>query len=232
MKENHQRNKIKKMKAIDIIISDVAPLKTSDTAEYALRVMEEFKVSHLPIVNNEVFLGVISESDILSEEDLSQAIGSIKLSLNRAAIFENQHVYEVLKLISETRLSIIPVLNAKNHYLGSITLYDLVQNVSTLTAISNPGAIIILEMFTHDYLLSQIASIVESNDAKILSLYIQEQTDSTKMNVIIKINKNDISSIVSTFNRYNYIIKESFSESDYFDMLNDKYDEFLSWLNI
>lgn len=220
------------MKAIDIIISDVAPLKTSDTAEYALRAMEEFKVSHLPIVNNEVFLGVISESDILSEEDLSQAIGSIKLSLNRAAIFENQHVYEVLKLISETRLSIIPVLNAKNHYLGSITLYDLVQNVSTLTAISNPGAIIILEMYTHDYLLSQIASIVESNDAKILSLYIQAQTDSTKMNVIIKINKNDISSIVSTFNRYNYIIKESFSESDYFDMLNDKYDEFLSWLNI
>lgn len=220
------------MKAIDMSISDIAPLKTSDTAEYALRMMEEFKVSHLPIVNNEVFLGVVSESDILSEEDLSQAIGSIKLSLNKVAVFDNQHIYEVLKLISETPLSIIPVLNAKNHYLGSITLYDLVLSMSTLTAISNPGAVIILEMFTHDYLLSQIASIVESNDAKILSLYIQTQTDSTKMNVIIKINKNDISSIVSTFNRYNYIIKESFSESDYFEMLNDKYDEFLSWLNI
>lgn len=90
------------MKAIDITISEITPLKTSDTAEFALKMMEEFKVSHLPIVNNEVFLGVIAESDILSEQDLSQAIGSIKLSLNRAAVFENQHIYEVLKLISKT----------------------------------------------------------------------------------------------------------------------------------
>ncbi len=220
------------MKAIDITTSGITPLKTSDTAEFALRMMEEFKVLHLPIVNNEDFLGVIAESDILGEQNHSQPIGSFKLSLNRASVYENQHIYEVLKRISETRLSIIPVLNAKNHYLGAITLYDLVQCVSTLTAISNPGAIIILEMFTHDYLLSQIASIIESNDAKILSLYIQTNSDSTKMDVIIKINKNDISSIISTFNRYNYIIKESFSESDYFDMLNDRYDEFLSWLKI
>jgi acetoin utilization protein AcuB len=197
-----------------------------------LRMMEEFKVTHLPIVNNEDFLGVISESDILGEEDQTQAIGSIKLSLNRASVFENQHVYDVLKLIAENRLSIIPVLNNKNHYLGAITLYNLVQFVSSLTAISNPGAVIVLEMYTHDYVLSQIASIVESNDAKILSLYIQTHNDSTKMDVILKISKNDISSIINTFNRYNYIIKESFSESDYFDMLNDRYDEFLSWLNI
>lgn len=220
------------MKAIEITSNGITPLKTSDTAEYALRMMEEFKVTHLPIVNNEDFLGVISETDILEEKDLSQAIGSIKLSLNRASVFENQHVYEVIKLIAENRLSIIPVLNNKNHYIGAITLYNLIQFVSSLTAISNPGAVVVLEMYTHDYVLSQIASIVESNDAKILSLYVQTQNDSTKMNVILKISKNDISSIIGTFNRYNYVIKESFSESDYFDMLNDRYDEFLSWLNI
>jgi acetoin utilization protein AcuB len=220
------------MKAIEITSNGITPLKTSDTAEFALRMMEEFKVTHLPIVNNEDFLGVISESDILSEQDLSQAIGSIKLSLNRASVFENQHVYDVLKLIADSRLSIIPVLNNKNHYMGAITLYNLVQCISNLTAISNPGAVIVLEMYTHDYVLSQIASIIESNDAKILSLYIKPHTDSTKMDVILKISKNDITSIIGTFNRYNYIIKESFSESEYFDMLNDRYDEFLSWLNI
>lgn len=220
------------MKAIDIITKGITPLKTSDKAEYALRMMEECKVSHLPIVNNEDFLGVISETDILSENDLQLPIGAYKLSLSRASVFENQHIYDVFKIIAESKLSILPVLNAKNHYLGVITLTDLCQSISLITAISNPGAVIVLEMFTHDYLLSQIASIVESNDAKILSLYIQSQVDSTKMDVILKINKNDISTIISAFNRHNYLIKESFSESEYFDMLNTRYDEFMSWLNI
>ena len=155
-----------------------------------------------------------------------------KLSLNRASVFETQHIYDVFKIFSELKLSVLPVLNAKNHYLGVITITDLCQGISTLTAVSNPGAVIVLEMFTHDYLLSQIASIVETNDAKILSSYILSHVDSTKMDVILKINKNDISSIISAFNRHNYLIKESFSESEYFDMLNDKYDEFMSWLNI
>ncbi len=220
------------MKAIDLTTTGIAPLKTSDKGDYALRIMEEYKVSHLPIVNNESFLGLISEADILSENNIKLAIGAYNLSLNMTSIFETQHIYDVFKNFSESKLTILPVVDAKNTYLGVITLVDLCQSISQLTAVSNPGAVIVLEMFSHDYLLSQIATIVESNDAKILSVYIHSHPKSTKMDVILKINKNDISSIIPTFNRFNYIVKESFSESEYFDMLNSKYDEFLTWLNI
>ncbi len=220
------------MKAIDITTKGITPLKTSDKGDYAIRMMEECKVSHLPIVNNEDFLGLISEADILSENNIQLAIGAYTLSLNRVSVFESQHIYDVFKIFSESKLTVLPVLNGKNHYLGVITLADLCHSISQLTAVSNPGAVVVLEMFAHDYLLSQIANIVESNDAKILSVYIHSNIDSTKMEVILKINKNDISSIIPTFNRFNYIVKESFSESEYFDMLNTKYDEFMTWLNI
>jgi len=84
----------------------------------------------------------------------------------------------------------------------------------------------------HDYSLSEISRIVESNDAKILSLYISSHTDSTKLEVTIKINRTDLSAIIQTFNRYNYTIKASFHQSEYVDDLKDRFDSFMSFLNI
>lgn len=220
------------MKAVDIITNEIVPLKTSDSGDFALRQMEELKVSHLPIVNSEDFLGLISEEDILNQEDTAQSIGTYSLSLSRAAIFDTQHFYDVIKIIDEEKITLLPVVDHKNQYLGAITLQNVCHQLTQITAISNPGAVIVLEMFVHDYLMSQIAQIVESNDAKIMSMYVSNHADSTKMDVILKINKNDITSIIATFNRYNYIIKETFSESDYYEMLNSRYDEFISWLNV
>jgi hypothetical protein len=80
--------------------------------------------------------------------------------------------------------------------------------------------------------LSEIARIVESNDAKILSSYISSHIDSTKLEVTIKINRTDLSAIIQTFNRYNYTIKASFHQSEYVDDLKDRFDSFMSFLNI
>jgi len=220
------------MKAVNIITNEITPLKTSDSGDFALRQMEELKVLHLPIVNNEDFLGLISEEDILNQEDTAQSIGTYSLSLSRAAIFDSQHFYDVIKIIDEEKITLLPVVDSKNQYLGAISLQTVCHQLGKITAVSNPGAVIVLEIFVHDYLMSQIAQIVESNDAKIMSMYVSNHADSTKMDVILKINKNDITSIIATFNRYNYIIKETFSESDYYEMLNSRYDEFISWLNV
>ena len=89
-----------------------------------------------------------------------------------------------------------------------------------------------LELNLHDYSLSEISRIVESNDAKILSLYISSHMDSTKLEVTIKINRTDLSAIIQTFNRYNYTIKASFHQSEYVDDLKDRFDSFMSFLNI
>jgi signal-transduction protein with cAMP-binding, CBS, and nucleotidyltransferase domain len=220
------------MYARELISEDIPPLKTSDTGERALAWMDEFRVSHLPIVNNVDFLGLISESDILDFNSSREPIGGHSLNLSRPYVFDYQHTYDVLKVMSSLKLSVIPVLNDKEQYLGLIHLSTLLQHFAEMASIKESGGLLVLELNLHDYSLSEIARIVESNDAKILSSYISSHIDSTKLEVTIKINRTDLSAIIQTFNRYNYTIKASFHQSEYVDDLKDRFDSFMSFLNI
>ena len=220
------------MLASELIKDLIPPLKTSDTGLKALNWMEEFKVTHLPIVNKEDFLGIISEDDILALNKPEEPIGNHPLSLIRPFVKEDQHVYEVIKLITKMKLSLVPVLSVREQYLGVITIPDLMDATAVLTAVNNPGGIIILEMNVNDYSLSEIAQIVESDDASILSLYVANQPDSTKLEVILKINKIDLTRIIASFNRYEYHVKASYHESEFNEDMQDRFDSFMNYLNI
>ncbi len=220
------------MLAKELISDIILPLKTSDTGITALNWMEEFRVSHLPIVNNQDFLGLISEADIYEMNSYEEPLGNHALSLQKPYVMEHQHVYDVIRQVYEHKLTLIPVINANNHYLGSITLQCLVKYFARLAAVDNPGGIIVLEMGVRDYSLSEIAQIVESNDASILSLYINVLPDSNRMEVTLKINRMDIGAVIQTFNRFNYEIKASFFEDDYNDTLRDRYESLMKFLDI
>ena len=220
------------MYARELISEDIPPLKTSDTGERALAWMDEFRVSHLPIVNNVDFLGLISESDILDFNSASEPIGGHHLNLIRPYVFDYQHTYDVLKVMSSLKLSVIPVLNEQEQYLGLIHLSTLLQHFAEMASMKESGGLLVLELNIHDFSLSEIARIVESNDAKILSLYISSHIDSNKLELTVKINRTDLSPIIQTFNRYNYTIKASFHQSEYVDDLKDRFDSFMSFLNI
>ena len=181
------------MLAINLVSDEIPPLKTSDTGSVALHWMEDFKLTELPIVNNTAFLGLIRESDILDMNDPDAPIGNHKLSLEKISVNQYEHIYEVLHKISSLKLSLIPILDDKENYLGVISLPMLIESISKLAAIRDVGGILQLELNVNDYSLSEIASIVESNGAKILSSYIHTHDDSTKMDVTIKINKTDLS---------------------------------------
>lgn len=220
------------MLAIDLISEDIPALKTTDTGTLALQWMEDYKVSDLPVVKNNLFIGIINENDVLNFKDPDIAIGKQKLNLNPIAVISNEHIYEVLNKISSGRLSIMPIIDKEGIYLGVISLYILIQSISKLTAINDIGGILQLELNINDYSLSEIASIVESNGGKILSSYVHTHTDSTKMDVTIKINKSDLSGIIQTFERYNYSIAASFHKSEMEDLLKQRYQEFLHFLNM
>jgi acetoin utilization protein AcuB len=216
------------------LISDIIPhLMTSDSGIKALIWMEIFKVSHLPIVNNDEFLGLISDTDIYNLNESDQSIGAHPLSLIRPYVYRDQHIYEVISLVSKLNLTIIPVLNEQNHYIGCITLQDLTTHFAKLAVVNEPGAILILELNIHDYLLTEIAQIVESNDSKILSLYVSSFKDSTKLNVTLKLNTSNLSSIVQTFERYNYNIQASFLEDEELEHFYDeRFESFMNYLDI
>jgi len=220
------------MFAKDLTDDALLPAKTSDTGSLALAWMDEYKVSHLPIVNNENYLGLISEEDIYTSNAFDEPLGNHKLTLNNPFVTENQHIFDVLKLVTSLKLSLVPVLDHKNNYLGVITLRKLVEKFAETTSINNPGAIIILEINANDYSLSEIAQIVESNDTKILSLYITSLPDSTQMDVTLKLNRMDIAALLQTFNRYNYNVKAILAEQENNDDLQDRYDSLMKYLSI
>lgn len=216
------------------LISDIIPaIRTQDTGLKALNWMEIFRISHLPIIDEEEFMGLISDSDIYDFNQVDEKIGNHKLSLIRPFVYEDQHVYDITSIVSRMGISIVPVLDKKNKYLGVITLHDLVRYFADFSAVKNMGAVIILEMSIHDYSLTEIANIVESNEVKILSSYIRELPESTKMEVILKLNKQEIASVLQTFERYEYHVKASYSDDETVqDFLNDRYDSFLNYLNL
>ena len=226
------KQKLCDMIASEMIKDGILALKTSDTGKTALSWMEDYKVSHLPIVNNEELLGLISELDIYNFNDFDEPLGNHKLSLDNAYVNEHQHIYDVLQLVYEKNLTLVPVLDDKNRYLGVITLQTLISSFARSLSVNNPGGIIVLEMSYNDYSLTEIANIVESNDAKILSTFIFTHPQSVKMDIYLKINRNEIDAIVKTFLRYDYFVKAIFSEDNDTGNLKERYESFIKYLNI
>ncbi|HFB61912.1 MAG TPA: CBS domain-containing protein [Bacteroidetes bacterium] len=220
------------MIAKDLISDGIMPLKTSDTGKTALSWMEEYKVSHLPIVNNQEFLGLISELDIYNLNSFDEPLGNHKLSLQHPYVFETQHIYDVLKLVNEQNLSLVPVLNDKGNYLGSIGLQNLVKYFARALSVDNPGGIIVLEMTYNNYSLTELAKIVEENDAKILSTFLINHEDSTRLDVFLKLNTVEISSVLKTLERYDYFVKASFGHEDDRDDLRERYNSLMNYLNV
>ena len=216
------------------LISEIVPaLKTSDTGVQALTWMEIFRVKHLPIVNHREFLGLISDQDIYDLNNPDEPVGNHNLSLKKPFINEDQHIYEVIEVLSRLELTLVPVLNKEKDFLGVVTQEDLTKAFSNLSGMQHPGGIIVLEMNNNDYSLTEISNIVESNDARILSLYISSSEDMSKLRVTLKLNITDLTPIIETFNRYSYNIFASYMTSENLDeFYQDRYDEFLNYLNI
>lgn len=219
------------MIAEQLVSNEIIPLRTSDLGEEALGMMNEFYVRHLPIVNNRELLGLISEDDILNF-DPNEAVGSYSLSLTRPYVNASDHIYEVMRTLAESHLTLVPVVDDANDYVGVITQEDLLSYFSTTMAFSELGSIIVLEVHRRDYSLAEIARIVESENAIILSSFVSSQIDSPMMEVSIKINTNNINAIIATFQRFDYQIQASFSESAFSDSLRERYDSLMTYLNV
>lgn len=220
------------MLAYELITEEVPSLKPTDTGKKVLDWMEDFRISHLPVVNKREFLGLISYTDMLDLNDTKKTIEHLRLSMIKAFVREDYHIFDVLKVISNHSVSAVAVLDANNNYMGIITADSIIQKIANMPFVHEPGSIVILEMNIKDYSLSQIAQLVEGNDAKILNMHINAHHDSTKIEVTLKINKEDLSPILQTFNRYNYTVKATFHQNNLNDDLKKRYDEFIHFLNI
>ncbi len=217
-----------------LIISTLPePIQITETGADILYHLDENRLQDMPVVENGRLIGSISDNDIYAFADPDLPLKKQKLNLKKDFVYDYQHLIDVVKVMASSKLTILPVVDENENYTGCISLSRLVEKLAEMLEVENPGSFIILEINQNDYVLSEIAQIVESQDAKILNLFVVNSSNTTKADVILKINTFEIQSLIQTFNRYNYIIKATYTESEkMYDDLRERYDSLMKYLSI
>lgn len=215
----------------EIISNRTYAVSPFDQVELLVERMAEHKTAQLPVVEENSYTGLVVEEELL-DLPATTVLKQSGITFRPVFIYDNQHVYDALRLFNMHQLDILPVLDNQNHYLGSIALADLMRALSVITAVEVSGGIIVLEIGNRDNALSQIAKIVESANAQVLSSYVRAFPDSTKLEVTLKVNRTEISDIVAAFLRYDYLITNTYNDIREHDTTRDRYDHLIHYLNI
>ena len=197
---------------------------------HVLNLMDELRVNDLPVVENGLFLGLANESDFLNAEVYQGEIQA-DLDLLNVSVSPDSHVLDVLKVISENDVTVVPVVDEGNNYLGSITSADLLDHLAEMLGVMREGGIIVLQVFERDHSIQQIARIIEENNAKILSLSVVPVSEGN-LEMHIKIDLPDLNPILQSLERFNYNVLSKFQASQFDDELKDRYNELMRYLNM
>ena len=217
-------------KALSLISKSLPALTRGESALRVLNLMDEFRVNDLPVVENGLFVGLANESDFLNAEVYPGEVQA-ELDLLVVSVLPDSHVLDVLKVMSENDLSVIPVVDEGNNYLGSITSADLLDHLAEMLGVMRDGGIIVLQVPERDHSIQQIARIIEENNAKILSLSVVPATEGN-LEMHIKIDLPDLNPILQSLERFNYTVLSKFQAAQFDNELKDRYDELMRYLNM
>jgi Mg/Co/Ni transporter MgtE len=221
------------MIAKHFITTSIEPIRFNETGTDILYHLDENRLQDMPVVDGTNLKGSVTESDVYTMDDPDKPLKKQKFTFIREFVFEYQHIFDVIRIMATSKLTMLPVVDEKEKFLGIIQQSDMVARLGEILAVDNPGAIIVLEVNQHDYVLSEIARIVESQDTKVLNLFVSTSKDSTKMDITLKLNTIEIQALIQTFNRYNYIIKATYTEDEkMYDDLRERYDSLMKYLSI
>jgi predicted transcriptional regulator len=194
--------------------------------------MTDFHINQLPVVQDDKYLGLVEENELLDVEDDGKPLGELGLSWNRVAIGEDEHLLSVLRLWKKQRLSVVPVVKTDGELLGVITASELLLALDDYTGADEPGGLIVLNVEPRNFSLSEIGRLVESNDATVVHVATQKDHATGMLTVTIKLNRNDIQDILATFQRYEYTIETYFGDNLSEDDLRSNYAHLMNYLNI
>ncbi len=216
----------------ELINDDLPPLRDTDSVDKAMAWMDEFKVSHLPVIDsNRKLLGLVTEDDLMDAENPDSSIAAANFRYNMAFLNQNNHLLDVINIFAETNTTVVPIIDDKEAYQGCISYISAIKELGKISFFKDRGGIISLQLNLHDYTLTQIANIVEQNGARVMGSYVRTFGDSTKIEVTIKINRYEIRDVLQTFERYDYVVTSYFDNSEYEESLRDRYDQFMNYLN-
>jgi acetoin utilization protein AcuB len=214
----------------DLISNSVPYLHKNDKVYHALQLMNDYHVVHLPVVEDDHYLGIISEEQLLQSDD-DNTIEELQVTDGTTSVQASDHFLKAIQTAVVNKLSIVPVVEEK-HLLGIVTYNDLLRNASEFMSLNEPGALIVLELESKNYSFTEINRIVESSDAQITQLNTLSDPETGIMQLTIRVSKMEVSDLISTFQRYEYNVKYYFGEELYENELRTNFDNLMNYLKI
>lgn len=218
------------MKITDYITNDYKAIDSQETIETVKDFFAQLHFSHFPILEEGIYIGSIAADDVETFDDGKKII-DYKYTLEPIYSRTNAVWLEVLEVFAKNHSNLIPVLDEENRYVGYYEIDDIMSFFNQTPFLKERGQIIKVKKGVLDYSMGQITQIVESNNGKLLGLFISESDVST-VEVTLKVSFGAINEIIQTFRRYNYEIVSEHHEDNYINNLKERSDYLDKYLNI
>jgi acetoin utilization protein AcuB len=220
------------MLTIQLINSAIPRLQLQDSVSKALQLINDYRVTHLPVVSEEIFLGLLSEEDLLDVEEEKITIEALQSTFNNVYVTENEHFLTAVNCCNQYDTTVVPVVTKEKKFLGVITTPDLLKALGNFTGTNEIGGIIVMERERIQFSISEISRIVESNDATILHLNTTTHPETGLLTISIHLNKKEISAVVATFERYDYTILYFLGDEKFDNEIDTNYKHLMNYLDI
>lgn len=214
----------------ELINNKIKPLHFDTPISDAINLCEKYQINYFPIVNDSQLVGMISLDDLTDFRQL-KTIEDLKEHLNSFFIIESSSLVDSLKYFNTFSSNCVPVVSNNNEYLGIIFLDDVLSKLASFPFFYESGLVLLLEIQTKKYAVSEIAKIVESNNCRLFGTMLVELNESNVV-VLVKLSTNDSPSVISSLERFGYkIIGKYFTEYRE-DLFKNRYEHLMHYLEI
>jgi acetoin utilization protein AcuB len=219
------------MLAAQLINTSFPSVHLLDKASFALQLMEDYDLQHLCVVTEDKFVGIVDKNALL-DTDETAVIATLQDDFIMASVHADAHFLAASSLLSLHELTMLPVVSTSADLLGVITAKHMLTILTSYLGADTKGGVIVLEMERRQYSFGEIVRLIETNDAYVTQLNTANDPQTGMLLVTIKINRIEVSTIVATFQRYDYSVKYYFGEENYQNELKENYNHLLSYLNM
>lgn len=218
------------MQITEYIRNDFIPPKLTQTVGHGLELIKRFRLNHLPVFEGLTFMGNIpaTQLDMYPADTL---LSELTESAKHFYMPENGSLFDAMQYFHDFDTNILPVLNTDMKYLGPLFIEDALSGYFNLPFISEPGSIMIVEVARNQFSMTEIANIAESNNARIIGLFITGY-ENEKVRITLKLVAEDLASIRETFERFDYTVVYKFFNDKRDELVKDRFGMLMKYLEL
>ena len=214
-----------------LLESTMITVDLHDTVIHAMEMMDEARIEHVPVLDGLQYLGMVPFDELEDAEPTAEVI-SLQHRFIKPLVRTGDHFLQALRVRAKFYIDQVPVVNEQNEWEGVIGMAKMLDQISLLSGVSESGSMIVLEVARHDYAPGEINRLVESNDAMIMQLNSIQDQHTGMMQVVLRINKEEISDVVATFQRHEYQVIYYYGDESYDNSLQKNLDHLMNYLNL